>query len=59
MHGCHFRKIFTRSLANVQPADVVAEIVFQGRKELEKRKGRQIDMFPAGTTDSMDFWDQP
>lgn len=34
-----FKKIFTSSLANIWPADVVAEIVLLGRKELEKERG--------------------
>lgn len=40
MHSCDCMKIFTCSLANIRLADVVAEIVLLGRKELEKRKGR-------------------
>lgn len=34
MHSCHGKKIFTSSLANTWSADVVAEIISLGRKEL-------------------------
>lgn len=59
LHSCRYKKIFASSLANMWPADVAAEIVSLGRKELEKRKGRKIDkqkMFLVGTTDSMAIW---
>lgn len=35
IHSCHSTKIFTSSWAKIWPAEIVAEIVLLGKKELE------------------------